>query len=107
KLKASISRLRKEPVFDAQPLKSVRENWVVPPGLSSFFPLFPALKRWAKLVRPPPGLDSRSLRSTGLPKNQFSRTHLRASDFEELAASLKRGALIPTPGFSAAFEGVP
>ena len=33
-------------------LKRVRENWVVPPGLSSFFPLFPALKRWAKLVRP-------------------------------------------------------
>jgi ribonuclease HI len=33
-------------------LKSVRENWVVPPGLRSFFPLFPALKRWAKLVRP-------------------------------------------------------
>jgi len=30
----------------------VRENWVVPPGLRSFFPLFPALKRWAKLVRP-------------------------------------------------------
>jgi hypothetical protein len=35
-----------------QGLKSVRENWVVPPGLRSFFPLFPALKRWAKLVRP-------------------------------------------------------
>src|ERR1017187_9935679 len=33
-------------------LKSVRENWVVPPGLGSFFPLFPALKRWAKFVRP-------------------------------------------------------
>ena len=33
-------------------LKSVRENWVVPPGLKSFLPLFPALKRWAKLVRP-------------------------------------------------------
>jgi hypothetical protein len=30
----------------------VRENWVVPPGLGSFFPLFPALKRWAKFVRP-------------------------------------------------------
>src|ERR1019366_354715 len=36
----------------SQELKSVRENWVVPPGLRSFFPLFPALKRWAKLVRP-------------------------------------------------------
>ncbi len=33
-------------------LKSVRENSVVPPGLESFFPLFPALKRWAKLGRP-------------------------------------------------------
>src|ERR1022692_1027464 len=39
-------------IFAAQPLKCVRENWVVPPGLRSFFPLFPALKRWAKLVRP-------------------------------------------------------
>ncbi len=33
-------------------LKSVRESWVVPPGLESLLPLFPALKRWAKLVRP-------------------------------------------------------
>ena len=33
-------------------LNCVREVWVVPPGLSSFFSLFPALKRWAKLVRP-------------------------------------------------------
>src|ERR1019366_3588171 len=33
-------------------LKSVRENSVVPPGLESFFPLFPALKRWAKFGRP-------------------------------------------------------
>jgi hypothetical protein len=30
----------------------VRENSVVPPGLESFLPLFPALKRWAKLGRP-------------------------------------------------------
>src|ERR1017187_3807541 len=35
-----------------QALRCVRENWRVPPGLRSFFPLFPALKRWAKLVRP-------------------------------------------------------
>ena len=35
-----------------QVLKKVRENWVVPPGLESFVPLFPALKRWAKLGRP-------------------------------------------------------
>jgi hypothetical protein len=27
-------------------LKSVRENSVVPPGLESFVPLYPALKRW-------------------------------------------------------------
>ena len=33
-------------------LKCVRENWVVPPGLELFVPLFPALKRWAKLGRP-------------------------------------------------------
>ncbi len=30
----------------------MRENWVVPPGLDSFLIHFPALKRWAKLVRP-------------------------------------------------------
>src|SRR5450759_3232578 len=29
-----------------------RENSVVPAGLESFFPLFPALKRWAKFGRP-------------------------------------------------------
>src|ERR1039458_5080951 len=30
----------------------MRENWVVPPGLSSFFPRFPALNRWAESVPP-------------------------------------------------------
>src|SRR5882724_2145038 len=30
----------------------VRENSAVPPGLESFLPLVPALKRWAKLERP-------------------------------------------------------
>jgi len=35
-----------------QGLKSVRENWVVPPGPESLGPLFPALKRWAKFGRP-------------------------------------------------------
>ena len=41
-------------VFRAGPqgLKSVRENSVVPPGLEFFFPLYPALKRWAKFGRP-------------------------------------------------------
>ncbi len=29
-----------------------RQNWVVPPGLKSLPPVVPALKRWAKLVRP-------------------------------------------------------
>src|ERR1019366_902376 len=52
KHEGSNSRLRKKSAFDVQPLKGVGENWVVPPGLRSFFPLFPALKRWAKLVRP-------------------------------------------------------
>ena len=47
-----MKRLRKKSILDAQPLKGVLENWVFPPGLRSFFPLFPALKRWAKLVRP-------------------------------------------------------
>jgi len=35
-----------------QRLNSVGENSAVPPGLESFFPLFPTLPRWAKLVRP-------------------------------------------------------
>jgi hypothetical protein len=29
---------------DTRALKDVRENWVVPPGLVSFLPRFPALK---------------------------------------------------------------
>jgi hypothetical protein len=33
-------------------LKRASENSVVPPGLKSFLSGFPALKRWAKLVRP-------------------------------------------------------
>jgi hypothetical protein len=33
-------------------VKRVRENSVVPPGLELFLPLYPALKRWAKLGRP-------------------------------------------------------
>src|ERR1035441_6232899 len=33
-------------------ISHVRENSVVPPGLEFFFPLFPALKRWAKFGRP-------------------------------------------------------
>jgi len=35
-----------------QSLGHPAENSVVPPGLESFLRLFPALKRWAKLVRP-------------------------------------------------------
>ena len=50
------------------PLKSVRQNWVVPPGLGLLLPLFPALKRWAKLVRPSGGWIL--LRNT---KREFSR----------------------------------
>src|ERR1019366_7857718 len=44
------SRCRRQDNFAA--LKCARENSVVPPGLESFLQLFPALKRWAKLVRP-------------------------------------------------------
>jgi acyl-homoserine lactone acylase PvdQ len=36
----------------AHGLNSVSENSVVPPGLKSLVPLFPALKRWAMLGRP-------------------------------------------------------
>ncbi|MGD0601357.1 MAG: penicillin acylase family protein [Terriglobales bacterium] len=36
----------------ANELIRVRANSVVPPGLESFVPLFPALKRWAKFGRP-------------------------------------------------------
>jgi len=32
--------------------RSFAAAWVVPPGLESLLPLFPALKRWAKLLRP-------------------------------------------------------
>ena len=45
-----------------QGLENVRENSVVPPGLESLVPLFPALKRWAKLGRPYGAEISKSLR---------------------------------------------
>ena len=38
--------------YAAHRLKSVDRGSVVPPGLESFVPTFPALKRWAKLDRP-------------------------------------------------------
>src|SRR5260370_10610215 len=44
---SSISRI----ILGGAALQRVRENWVVPPGLGSFFPPFPAVKRWAKLGR--------------------------------------------------------
>jgi hypothetical protein len=49
-------------------LTSLCENSVVPPGLESFLPLYPALKRWA-IGRRPSGADSQAFRSTGLPEN--------------------------------------
>ena len=51
-----------------QALTSLCERSLVPPGLQSSFPLYPALKRWANLARPPPGLDTRTDGSTGFPK---------------------------------------
>jgi len=47
----------------------VWEKSVVPPGLESFVPFFPALPRWAKLGRPSRGLDSRAFCPTRLPDN--------------------------------------
>jgi hypothetical protein len=41
-LSARLHRLRKKSIFDAQPLKSVRENWVVPPGLEIISSTFPS-----------------------------------------------------------------
>jgi len=35
-----------------QGLENVHEDSVVPPGLESLAPLFPALKRWAKVGSP-------------------------------------------------------
>jgi len=37
----------------------LRENSAAPPGLESLLPLYPALKRWAKLGRPS-GAESRA-----------------------------------------------
>ena len=54
RLTAAVNRYatQKQNKTVAAAVKSVRENSVVPPGLESFSPLFPALKRWAKLGRP-------------------------------------------------------
>src|ERR1035437_1200913 len=76
KHEGSNSRLRKKSVFDAQPLESVRENWVVPPGLRSFFPLFPALNSLRKK-------SSKGARST---PQALKRGHI----FNDLTARLKR-----------------
>jgi len=51
-----------------QGLKCVRENSVVPPGLESLAPLFPALPRWLSGFAPA-GLDSRAFRPTRLPED--------------------------------------
>jgi hypothetical protein len=50
----------------------VWEKSVVPPGLESFVPLFPALARWAKLVRPSGAGFSRFI--TIFPANEFTHT---------------------------------
>jgi outer membrane lipopolysaccharide assembly protein LptE/RlpB len=51
-----MNRLRKNSILrlglGGAALQSVRENSVVPPGLESVLPRFPALKRWAKFGRP-------------------------------------------------------
>src|ERR1035438_6198768 len=61
-----------------QRLKCVRENSVVPPGLESFLPLFPALKRWAKLGRPSgAGFPANPFQTEPLPKNRFKLSHYR------------------------------
>ena len=41
-----------ESISSSAALKRVRENSVVPPGLQTFVPLFPAINRWAKFGRP-------------------------------------------------------
>ena len=74
-----------------QPLKSVRENWVVPLGLESFFLLYPALKRWAKLGRPLRLRSGQALRGWILeqsippdrPKTSSNAHSKGAFDFEE------------------------
>jgi len=55
-----------------QGLKSVRENWVVSPGLRVFGPPNPALKRGAKLVRP---CGTRKLFPPMPPRDAKSRSH--------------------------------
>jgi len=49
-----LNGARKRAEFEEKrPRKKIPcENWVVPPGLASFSPLYPPLKRWAKLDRP-------------------------------------------------------
>src|SRR5450759_910650 len=41
-----------ETLRSSQRQKNLGEDSVVPPGLESLIPLFPALKRWAKFGRP-------------------------------------------------------
>src|ERR1019366_3299758 len=70
-----LNRLRKKSRVDAQPLKCVPENSVVPPGLAQSFPLFPALKRRAIGRCPSGAFVRRRFVPTWRSKFQFSRRH--------------------------------
>ncbi len=61
----AAAELENEPLIAS--LKRVRETWVVPPGLSSFFPLFPTLNNLRKKPALPLILGGAAVYRTGLP----------------------------------------
>jgi branched-chain amino acid transport system substrate-binding protein len=75
-------------------LKSVRENSVVPPGLESILPFYPALKRWAKLGRPSGAAFSCAWFHQTVRKGVLTHTLKRCAT---LVAVLASAALAQTP----------
>src|ERR1039457_4595337 len=72
-------------------VKIVRENSAVPPGLESFLPLFPALKRCAKLGRPS---------GAGFPANPFhlvARKRVLGHTLKGLSSALQERPAHPLP----------
>src|ERR1035441_3267969 len=80
--------------------QNARGGSVVPPGLYSFLPLFPALKRWAKLGRPP-GLTSVAVSRPGAEAPGYFRSSLRHLAYCAMTFCLKSCAACAT------FSGLP
>jgi len=74
-------------------LKRVRENWVVPPGLEPLAPLYPALKRGAKVGRPCGTGDCRGLFHGVLRNSAFTHALKRCAS-QRLKIAVRSNAVL-------------